>query len=71
MTSTDHDRVAPDPLTLALLRELAAGRTTSQAAATCNVSRATAGRRLQDLRESWQVDHNIELIVTAVRRGLV
>jgi hypothetical protein len=63
-------RVA-DPVVLGLLRELARGRTTAQAAASCSVSRATAWRRLEALRRAWGVEHNIELIVTAVRRGLI
>ncbi|WP_435741807.1 hypothetical protein [Nocardioides sp. SYSU DS0663] len=61
----------PDPLTLALMRELAEGRTTGEAAATCNMSRATAWRRLEALRRDWGVEHNVQLIVQAVRRGLI
>jgi DNA-binding NarL/FixJ family response regulator len=60
-----------DPVTIALLRELARGRTISQAAATCNVSTATAWRRFDALRQDWGVDHTIQLVVQAVRRGLV
>jgi DNA-directed RNA polymerase specialized sigma24 family protein len=63
--------LTPDPLAVALLREMAAGRTTAEAASLCNVSRATAWRRLSDLREEWQVQNNVQLIVTAVRRGHV
>lgn len=61
----------PDPLVLALMRQLADGRTTAEAAATCNVSKATAWRRLEALRHDWGVEHNIQLIVSAVRRGLI
>ncbi|WP_137294417.1 hypothetical protein [Nocardioides dongxiaopingii] len=71
MNATEPRLARPDPLTLSLLRELADGRTTTEAASTCNVSRATACRRLEDLRSAWGVDHNIQLIVAAVRHGLV
>lgn len=63
--------MTPDPQTVALLREMAAGRTTAEAAAICNISRATAWRRLSDLRELWDVQNNVQLVVTAVRRGHV
>lgn len=68
---SDRERGEEDRLTLALVRELAEGRTTAQAAATCNVSKATAWRRLEALRRDWGVEHNIQLIVSAVRRGLI
>lgn len=61
----------PDPSVLALMRELADGRTTAEAAAVCNMSKATAWRRLEALRHDWGVEHNIQLIVSAVRRGLI
>jgi hypothetical protein len=61
----------PDPVALALMRELARGRTTAEAAASCNVSTATAWRRLEAQRRDWGVEHNIQLIVSAVRRGLI
>lgn len=67
----DRECGGEDPLTLALVRELAEGRTTAEAAATCNVSKATAWRRLEALRRDWGVEHNIQLIVSAVRRGLI
>jgi response regulator of citrate/malate metabolism len=67
----DRERGGEDRLTLALVRELAEGRTTAEAAATCNVSKATAWRRLEALRKDWGVEHNIQLIVSAVRRGLI
>lgn len=68
---SDRERGGEDRLALALVRELAEGRTTAQAAATCNVSKATAWRRLEALRRDWGVEHNIQLIVSAVRRGLI
>ena len=71
MNATESRFESPDPVTLAILRELASGRTTAEAAASCNVSRATAWRRLEDLRRQWEVEHNIQLIVAAVRHGLL
>lgn len=68
---SDSEKGEADPLALALMRELADGRTTAEAAATCNVSKATAWRRLEALRRHWGVEHNIQLIVSAVRRGLI
>jgi DNA-binding NarL/FixJ family response regulator len=61
----------PDRVTLGILRSLADGRTTGEAAATCNVSKATAWRRLEALRREWGVEQNIQLVVRAVREGLI
>jgi DNA-binding NarL/FixJ family response regulator len=61
----------PDALTLEILRHLADGRTTADAARGCNVSEATVWRRLQALRDAWGVERNIQLVVHAVRRGLI
>lgn len=69
--STDRRETVPDRLTVAILRSLAAGRTTAEAAALCNVSKATAWRRLEALRREWDVDQNIQLVVRAVREGLI
>ena len=60
-----------DELVLQILRTLADGGTTAEAAAAANVSEATVWRRLQAVRQEWGVDHNIQVIVRAVRRGLI
>ncbi|HTW16770.1 MAG TPA: hypothetical protein VMF51_16680 [Nocardioides sp.] len=61
----------PDDLTLTLLAHIASGATTAEAAAACNVSESTLDRRLRALRRDWGVDTTIELVVRAVRKGLV
>jgi response regulator of citrate/malate metabolism len=71
VSDRDLPTQTPDALVLALMRELAQGRTTAEAAMACNVSKATAWRRLEVLRVEWGVEHNIQLIVCAVRQGLI
>ena len=69
-----RDRAAPavvDEPVLQILRTLAEGGTTAEAAAASNLSEATVWRRLQALRQAWGVGHNIQVIVHAVRRGLI
>ena len=61
----------PDELTLALLAQIARGATSAEAATTCHVSQSTLERRLRALREEWGVETNIEIVVRAVREGLV
>ena len=62
---------AVDELVLQILRALADGGTTAEAAAAANVSEATVWRRLQALRHAWGVVNNTQVIVHAVRRGLI
>lgn len=59
-----------DRTTRCILRALAAGSTTAEAAVLCNVSESTLRRKLAVLREEWQVETTIHLVVLAVRRGL-
>ena len=61
----------PDELTLRILAELAAGATGAEAAAACNVSESTLARRLQTLRQQWGLENNMQVVVRAVRIGLV
>lgn len=61
----------PDDLTLALLARVAVGDTTAQAAAACGVSASTLERRFRDLRDAWGVDTTVQLVVRAVRLGLL
>ena len=60
-----------DPVTLQVLAALAQGMNTTEAAAACNVSLSTLRRRLDKARCAWGLDHNIELVVHAVRNGLI
>lgn len=71
MQGASGDDEELDPHVVALMRELANGRTLRDAAVACNMSRSTAWRRLEDLRVAWGLDHTIQLIVSAVRRGLI
>jgi DNA-binding NarL/FixJ family response regulator len=61
----------PDALTLRILVVLATGATGAEAAAACNVSESTLARRLQALRREWELDNNMQVVVRAVRIGLV
>ncbi|WP_179714445.1 LysR family transcriptional regulator [Nocardioides lianchengensis] len=61
----------PDDLTLRLLAQIADGATTAQAAAACNVSESTLTRRMQALRRAWGLDNTMQVVVHAVRLGLV
>ena len=65
------DAPTVDESVLEILRTLADGGTTAEAAAASNLSEATVWRRLQALRQAWGVGHNIQVIVHAVRRGLI
>ncbi|TCI96353.1 hypothetical protein [Aeromicrobium sp. IC_218] len=57
--------------TLGILKDLAAGLSSRDAAERNHVSRATMNRRLMRLRADWHQDNNVQLIITAVRRGLI
>ena len=60
-----------DELTLRILAAMAEGLNTTDAASACNVSISTLRRRLEDAKRSCGVDQNVELIVRAVRAGLI
>jgi DNA-binding NarL/FixJ family response regulator len=62
---------APDTVTLSILRALADGATTAEAAVRCNVSESTLRRKLATIRDAWGVETTTGLVVLAVRRGLV
>jgi len=72
---TDSARSAPvvetDPVTLEVLAAMASGMNTTEAALACNVSLSTLRRRLDSARRAWGLEHNIELVVYAVRTGLI
>ncbi|WP_244930968.1 helix-turn-helix domain-containing protein [Nocardioides sp. W7] len=61
----------PDELTLRILALIADGATAAEAAAACNVSESTLNRRLQALRRQWELENNMQVLVRAVRIGLV
>jgi DNA-binding NarL/FixJ family response regulator len=61
----------PDDLTLALLAQVAGGATAAEAAAACHVSESTLERRFRALRDAWGLETNMQLVVRAVRIGLV
>lgn len=56
---------------LAILRLLAAGRTTSQVARATGTSERTVRRRLRGLADDLAVETTIEVVVRAAREGLV
>ncbi|WP_182525361.1 helix-turn-helix domain-containing protein [Nocardioides dongkuii] len=61
----------PDELTLRILARLADGATAAEAAVACNVSESTLNRRLLSLRRAWGLENNTQVLVRAVRVGLV
>lgn len=61
----------PDELTLRILARIADGATTSETAAACNISESTLNRRLLALRRQWELENNVQVLVRAVRIGLV
>lgn len=63
--------VVPDAVTIDILRSLARGSSTSEAAVACNVSLNTVRRKIAELRRAWQADTKIQLVVEALRRGLI
>lgn len=73
VTQSSHPspRIETDHLTLQILSAMARGMNTTDAATACNVSLSTLRRRLDDARRAWGLEHNIELVVHAVRSGLI
>lgn len=69
-SATDTD-VVPDRTTLNILAALARGKSVAEAASCCNVSESTLRRKLARLREQWTVRSTVQVIVLAVRRGLI
>jgi DNA-binding CsgD family transcriptional regulator len=61
----------PDGTTLNILKALARGATTAEAATMCNISGSTLRRKLAGARAELNVDSNVQAVVIAVRRGLV
>lgn len=72
-TATDvvQEAYVPDVQTIEILAALAEGRNKVEAAGSCHVSGRTMRRKLAELRDAWDVDSNVEAVVTAVRRGLI
>jgi DNA-binding NarL/FixJ family response regulator len=61
----------PDQTTLNILAALARGKSVAEAATCCNVSESTLRRKLARLRRQWTVRSTVQMIVLAVRRGLI
>ncbi|WP_210438577.1 helix-turn-helix domain-containing protein [Nocardioides xinjiangensis] len=64
-------RIVPDRTTLNILSALARGKTVAEAATSCNVSESTLRRKIALLRRQWGVDSTVQVVVIAVRRGLI
>ncbi|RYB93702.1 hypothetical protein EUA93_04615 [Nocardioides oleivorans] len=67
-TSTTY---TPDKTTLQIMSALSRGARPSDAAAASNVSSSTMRRKLAEAREEWELETNVQVVVTAVRRGLI
>nr|WP_300050502.1 hypothetical protein [uncultured Nocardioides sp.] len=61
----------PDRTTLCVLGALARGATASEAASDCNISGSTLRRKLAYVRDAWGVESSVQVVVIAVRRGLI
>lgn len=64
-------RFTPDRTTLNIIRAMARGESRLEVAASARVSEATARRKLAHARRAWDVETNTEVVVTAVRVGLI
>jgi len=53
------------------LGALARGASRHEAAEALRISESTVRRKLAQVREGWKVESNIEVVVTAVRIGLI
>lgn len=71
MNSVKDAGAVPDQTTLNILAALARGKSVAEAATCCNVSESTLRRKLACLREQWTVRSTAQMIVLAVRRGLI
>jgi DNA-binding NarL/FixJ family response regulator len=68
-TATTSEQL--DSLDLEILRLLASGATGHALARTINLPPRTAQRRIQDMKRRFGATSTIEVVVDAVRRGLV
>jgi DNA-binding NarL/FixJ family response regulator len=68
MTTTSY---TPDRTTIQILSALSRGAGPSDAAAASNVSSSTMRRKLSEIRDEWGVVTNIQVVVLAMRRGLI
>jgi DNA-binding NarL/FixJ family response regulator len=71
VNSVRDARTVPDRTTLNILAALSRGKSVTEAAMCCNVSESTLRRKLALLREQWTVHSTVQMIVLAVRRGLI
>lgn len=64
-------RFTPDATTVDIIRSLARGQTRYASAQSLRISESTVRRKLAQTRQGWQVETNTEVVVTAVRVGLI
>jgi len=64
-------RFTPDGITVNIIRAIARGESRLDVAASARVSESTARRKLAHARRAWGVETNTEVVVTAVRVGLI
>ena len=62
---------SPDETTVRILKAIANGATPTNAAAASNVSCSTMRRKMAEIRGEWGVATNVQVIVIAIRRGLI
>jgi DNA-binding NarL/FixJ family response regulator len=61
----------PDATTVDIIRALARGQTRYASAQSLRISESTVRRKLAQARQGWGVETNTEVVVTAVRVGLI
>ncbi|UMG93987.1 helix-turn-helix domain-containing protein [Nocardioides sp. TF02-7] len=74
MVTTDGDTSGDgglDPELVAMVEEVARGRSVAEIAAQQRLSPRTVRRRLAHLRDAWGCRNNIVLAVEAVRRHII
>jgi DNA-binding NarL/FixJ family response regulator len=65
------ERYTPDATTIDIIRSLARGQTRYASAQSLRMSESTVRRKLAQARHGWGVETNTEVVVTAVRVGLI
>jgi len=66
-----HDRFTPDQTTVDIIAALAGGHSCPAAAESLHISESTVRRKLARARAGWDVNTNTEVVVIAVRAGLI
>lgn len=60
-----------DEQSIRILAMLAAGAAVSEVARSCNLSRTTVWRRVDEMRRTWGLENTTQVVLHAVRRGLI